>query len=253
MTEDAMTEDARFSDASPAPFPWADQPDAAACNLAIAQLVRILPLSLADNEGRIHMETLMTAAGAIAGLGAHISLVSDTATMQRESEAGRLQLIELKDGRVVLFGPALDDMLCAPTIDLAPVRVWNTLAGTAISRGAREAELPDLTAMFAHVSNSMLTEREGWPSTPPDRQPLLNAREALRVAGPLAVQCLNLKPGPGQEGEPAQPTSWVKVTAQAAAAVLSQSADRIAPAQAAQLAMEAAIYTSRLRPVTPGA
>jgi hypothetical protein len=230
-------------------LPWAGQPDAPACTRALEQLVRTLPGALADDQQRVHAETLMTAAGAIAGFGAHISLASNAEAMNTQAAAGRLQLVELKDGRVVLQGPALDDMLCAPTVELAPARVWNTLAGTAIARGAREADLPDLTAMFAHVANAFLTEREAWPSTPSAARPLLNAREALRVTGPIAVQCLTFKAGPA--GGPVMAKSWVAVTAQAAAALLAQSSGAIAPALAAQLAMEAAIYTSRLRPVQP--
>ncbi len=239
---------------TPARFPWADQDDEIGCNLAFAHLVQNLPRVLADQNGRVHAETLMTAAGAIAGFAAHVSLVSDPAAMAAATKAGTLSNVTLVDGRELLFGDALNAMLLAGEDRFAPARVWNTLAGTAISRGASESDLPNLDEMFGYVSRMLGDEREGWPSTAADHQPQLSAREAIRAAGPFAVQCLNGKIDriATEQGFAAKETSWVAVTAQAAAALLNQAAGVLRPEIAARLAMEAAIYSSKLKPVLPG-
>lgn len=230
-------------------FPWGGQPDDIACDGAYRNLIEHLPAHMSI-DGRIHVETLMTAAGSIAGFCAHVSLVSDAAALKAAQDAGTLGLVKLKNGGEVLLGDTLNRMLCATTADLAPQRVWNTLAGAALANGAAAEALPDLDGMFERVARSLTTDREGFPSVPAQNQPQLSAREALQIAGPFAVQCLTGRYGlaSGQADLHVAETSWVGVGAQAAAAMVGRVKPVLKPEIAVQIAMEAAIYISKMRP-----
>lgn len=235
----------------PSGFPWAGQPDEIGCNFAFGHLVRGLPDLLADEQGRINAETLMCAAGAIAGFGAHISLISDPAAWNAAAAAGKINIVKMNDDRELLFGDAINDMLSSADAHIAPKRVWNVLAGTAISNGASAAALPDLGEMFAHVARSLGSDDEGRPSVPELNQPHLSVREILVAVGPFAVKCLTgkISETTARQGFAASETSWVAVTAHAAASQLSDVSGVLDPLIAARIAMESAIYASKLRPV----
>ena len=117
------------------PLPWAGWPDEIGCNFAAGHLVRNLGVPLTI-EGRLHAETLMCAAGAIAGWGAHRSLMTGARTGQQVS------MVTLNDGRTMLYGDAINDMLTSsappsrPTLRLEQSR----------RRGDRPRPLPERTA-----------------------------------------------------------------------------------------------------------
>jgi hypothetical protein len=234
-------------------FPWAGQVDEIGCNFALGHLVTNLPIQLSDENKRTHAETLMCAAGAMAGFAAHISFLGDQAAFDAAVNARQISIVTLNDGRELFFGEAINDMLTTGDIKLAPFRLWNTLAGTAIAHGETEATLPGIEQMFAHVARTLGSEREGFPSVSADHQPQLSAREAMRVVGPLAVQCFSgrISETTDRMGFRCAQTSWVAVAAQAAATFLAQASSVLAPRISAQIAMESAIYMSKMRPAVP--
>ena len=136
------------------PLPWAGWPDEIGCNLTGGHLVRNLHIPIAI-DGRVHSETLMAAAGAVAGWGAQRSLVANTEAFTRAEKEGQISVAKLKDGRRMLFSDALNAMLATSDPVMAQRCVWNYLSGTAIAHGLPEAELPDLGGMFAHVSREL--------------------------------------------------------------------------------------------------
>jgi hypothetical protein len=154
----------------------------------------------------------------------------------------------------MLFGDAINGMLTGANPTKATQCVWNFLAGTAISHGLPEAELPSLSEMFAHVAHELGGPREGWPSTPPQHQPLAPAGQVLARVRTLATACLTgefSKIAKMENRFGAAPTSYQVVTAWSAANILSQCCGVMPPKVALTLGMEAAIYASKL--MTPPA
>jgi len=223
------------------PLPWAGWPDEIGCNFAAGHLVRNLGVPLTI-EGRLHAETLMCAAGAIAGWGAHRSLIAGARAGQQFS------MVTLKDGRTMLYGDAINDMLTSSDPRLAPGCVWNNLAGTAIGHGLPRNELPELEDLFGSVTERMGGPLEGLPSTGADHQPHGPAAALLDHVMPVTLACLT-----GEISEitttnnfRASETSYQIVTAWTAANILAQCCSVMPPKVALIIGMESAIYASKL-------
>jgi hypothetical protein len=236
-------------------FPWAGQPDETACNYAFGLLLRNLPARVMI-ENKLHTPTLMTAIGAVAGVAAQVSLLADAAKMQKVTDEKKLLEVKLKDGRTMMYGDALNEMLYSARDPLlAPSRVWNMMVSAALSKGLDRSALPNVPDMFKHVSESFGTEKEGRPSTPDNAQPIASVRDLLRVVGPVSFAALagEMQPTGQIGGEPlrASRLSWVAITAQAAGHLLATSAKVMPPALCLTVAMEAAIYASKLRVNAP--
>lgn len=233
-------------------FPWAGQPDETACNLAFGLIMRNLPPRLA-NENRMHAPTLMAAAGAIAGVCAQVSLFADAERMTKARAEDRIKEMSFTDGRVFVVGDALNDMLYSVSdVDVARSRVWNMLVTAALQKGLDRNDLPNVPAMFRHVNASFGSVVEGMPSVPQNAQPILPVRDLLKFAGPVAFTALGggFKPPTGQDGQVhrADRRSWVAISAQVAGNLLMTASRVMPPAMCLTIAMESAIYASKLRP-----
>jgi hypothetical protein len=230
------------------PLPWAGWPDEIGCNFAAGHLVRNLSPPLVV-DGRLHAETLMCAAGAVAGWGAHRSLMRDPATVQLTTQLkGQLQMVTLKDGREMLYGDAINNRLMSNDPALAPRCVWNNLAGTAIGHGLTPDQLPGIDAMFGSVTARMGGPLEGLPSTPAEHQPHAPAAVLLERVLPVTLACLTgeISEITKKQNFHALETSYQIVTAWTAANILAQCSGVMPPKMALIIAMESAIYASKL-------
>lgn len=234
------------------PLPWAGWPDDIGCNFAGAHLVANLHVPLQVN-GRVQAETLMTAAGALAGWGAQRSLIGDPSALAAAERQDQLLVMTLKDGRRMLFGDALNAMLVDGDPAGAPRRVWNWLRGAAMHHGLPQAELPDVRPMFSHVSKELGGPREGFPSTPAPYQPFASAQQILEQVLPLASGCLTgeIDSITKKHRFRAEVSSYQAVTAWAAGGILSRCCAAMPPRIALRIGMEAAIYASKLMPPPP--
>lgn len=232
-------------------FPWAGQPDETACNYAFGLLLQNVPPRVMV-ENKLHTPTLMAAMGAIAGVAAQVSLLSDAEKVTKATEEKKLLEVKLKDGRTLMYGDTLNEMLySARDPALARSRVWNMMVSAALSKGMTREQLPNVPDMFKHVSESFGTEKEGRPSVPPNAQPMIPVRELLRLVGPPAIAALagdvqTAVPIAGQNMR-ANRKSWVAITAQAAANMLLTASKVMPPELCLTIAMESAIYASKLR------
>jgi hypothetical protein len=224
---------------NPPQFAWSGWPDEIACNIACGELINNIGRLFTDAEGRLHAETLMAAAGALAGWAAQQSL--------RTRQGVKAVTAETKDGRKLLYGDDLNAMLYSDDRAVAPQCIGNLIFGGALAHGVAQADLPKLHDMFQHVTASFGTPAEGMPSTSESHRPGARADELLKVVIPLAMFCFTReqphKPGPEAR---LQRSSWAAVTARAAAAVYNQVATVSPPAVAATIAIESAIYTSKI-------
>lgn len=238
------------------PFPWAGQADETACNYAFGNLIRNLPLRTVL-DGKVHAPTLMAAIGAVAGVSAQISLLADAEKMEKVTAEKKLAEVTLKsDGRIFLYGEGLNEMLYSVKDPvLARSRVWNMMVSAALSKGLDRKDLPNVPAMFKHVSDSFNTPKEGRPSVGENLQPVASVRDLLKLVGPVAFAALagEITPAITQQTGLASRKSWVAITAQAAANMLLRSSSILPPAQALTIAMESAIYASKMRANAPAA
>lgn len=224
--------------------PWDNAPQVIACNFAYGHLVRALPNAVAV-DGRIHAETYMVAVGAIAGYAARRTLFASM------PEAGRdgLKVVTSATGRKYWFGDALNFMLVPRNDDEAERCVWSMAAGGAVGAGLPQDQLPDLGAMFGHVSQALGSEREGFASVPAEHQPHAPAFDVLKRVWPLAVQLFDnpMPAGPPEIGK-APVEWWAAIAARAANKPIVDVKDVLAPAITLTLVMESAIYCSKLDP-----
>ena len=234
-------------------FPWAGQADETACNYAFGLLIRNVNQRLAIGD-KTHAPTIMAAAGAIAGVAAQVSLLSDIEMIQKAQEEKKIAEVTLKDGRKFLYGDALNRMLYSVNDPvLASSRAWNMMVSAALSRGLDRSKLPNVPNMFKHVSESFGTDREGFPSVADNAKPALPVRDLLKLVGPVAFAALageidrTLANAAGR----ANRKSWVAITAQSAANTLLY-ASRVLPLETClTIGMESAIYASKMRANAP--
>lgn len=227
-------------------FPWTDTPEETACNLAFGQLHQALMRWLTV-DGRIHAETMMAAIGALAGFAAQRTLLAHMATdtaIRRE-----MRLVTTASGTNYIFGEPLNQMFLTNDAAEGQRRLWPLAAGGALAAGLRVEELPELTGMFAHVSQSIGSDREGLPST--DKQPHMTPRDILQRTWPFAKSCLSgALPGmPAELGAPPI-ASWPAITAQIAARMIRDAATVLDPKTALTILMESAIFASKLDPAS---
>jgi hypothetical protein len=221
-------------------FPWRDKPDSTACNFAFGHLRDNLP-RLLTVDGRIHAETIVSAAGAIAGFAAQCALIS--------GGTPELQIATTKDGSRFLFGEPLNEMLFARDGKGASERLWNLAAGTAINSGLSAGRVPSMEAMFAHVSRTLGGPLDGLPSVDKSHHPHFPVRKLLGLVWPAAVTCLTgrLPNATFPYGE-ADVSNWPAITANVAALIVGQVKDVLDPALSLTIVMESAIYASKLDP-----
>jgi hypothetical protein len=219
-------------------MPWGGDPSFAACNLASGNLANNLA-SWVEYEGEVHAETYVAASGAIAGYAARQSF----AVLEPDA---RIDVFTSKAGREYLFGDPLNNMLFARSGAEAAGRVWPRAAGAAVSIGLPQSSLPNLDDMFRHVVESVCAESplEGRPSTGPDHQPIVPARELLALYWPHVTQLLSADVD--RRFGPVPPQWWCAVAAYATARPIIDVADVLDPATALTILMESAIYGSKL-------
>ena len=236
------------------PFPWAGQPDETACNYAFGNLIRNLPPRVAL-EGKLHAPTLLAAAGAVAGVAAQVSMLADVEMMEKATAEQKLAEVTLEsDGRIFLYGDALNRMLYSVNDPvLARSRVWNMVVSAALSKGMSKSAMPNVPAMFRHVSDSFNTPKEGRPSVEDKLQPVAPVRDLLKLVGPVAFAALagEISPAITAQAGVANRKSWVAITAQAAANMVLAGSRIMPPEKCLVIAMESAIYASKMRANAP--
>src|SRR5262245_20725794 len=153
-------------------FPWQDDPAAIACNLACGSLGQSLMNWVKQPDGRVHAETYVAVAGAIAGYAAQQTVVAQGQPLNR---------VATKSGAEYLFGDALNAML-VPSAGVDPHGfVWSLVARSAVAAGLPQSDVPNLEAIFAHVAKSLGGPLEGRPSTGQDHQPAAPVYELLKT------------------------------------------------------------------------
>ena len=111
-----------------------------------------------NNERGVHIESLLCALGALAGYACQAQLRAQ-ALAQGLPETAALMTVTAANGRHYFFGDPLNRALAE-----SKHSVWSLAAGAAQHNGC--TRLPDLSAIFTHVSQTVGTEAFGIPRFP---------------------------------------------------------------------------------------
>ncbi len=185
-----------------------------------------------DGVMGIHVETLVSALGAMAGFGCQIALREGYAARGLSAEKA-LVVAKTTDGGTYYFGNDLN----LPLLEAKPANVWTLVAG-GVERAGRP--LPDITKIVAFVASSIGSSAFGTTRVAPEHQPHEAPIEALRRHWPEVYATLvrmNYSP---------MFTGWYFATA--IQHLIVEARDVLDASIAGQIAMEAAVAMAKIDP-----
>jgi len=184
----------------------------------------------------MHIETLLSALGALAGFGCQVSVREVLVKTGRMPLESAFVIVRGVDGGRYFMG----DILNQPLL-IAPVSVWSLVAGAVQHTGA---PLPDINDIVRRTVSSIGSRDFGTLSVPKDHQPGEQPIETLKKqwAGCYkALKTLN--------GDPFF-TGWY--FALAAQILILKGRTIIDPTLAGQIVMESAVAMAKIDPKTIG-
>jgi hypothetical protein len=193
--------------------------------------------------GRIHVETVLTEIGALAGFSAQMSIRKSMIEPQQLDPNEILAEVVTRNGEKFYFSDSLNWILFE-NLAQPPYSIWSYVRDTVPATSY--ALLPDVADIVSHAARSIGTSRFGMPRLPSEHMPKKTPRVALAEHWSLVQQELTAS-GRG-------PADWPYDLAAAAQWQMLTSRDRLGLPLAAKIIMEAAIPLSKVDPRTvPGA
>jgi hypothetical protein len=162
--------------------PWEGDASFVACNLAGSNLAHNLPGWLM-HDGRVHAETYVAAAGAIAGFAAQCSFLEISTRGSSE-----IKVATTRAQNRYLFSDDLNAMLYANDAGQANGRVWKIGMGGAVAAGMPLADAPKLEDMFADVASAIGSPNDGFPGVDDRNRPQWPAPNLLRAIWPHVIE-----------------------------------------------------------------
>lgn len=239
------------------PLPWGID-SAFAANHAIDGLQAYLVRQI-DGPRGVHIETLMTAVGALAGFSAQHA-IRETVVKSgklpehggKDAKAGAFIVATTKSGETFYFGDLLNSYLVLHDTTYGPGR-FTLFAFTAKAvEDAKRQPLgqPEIAAIFKHAGATAGAPEFGIPRLPERHKPKLLPREALNRFWPATMQILSRTSAAGSKGESLSPQHWPAVIGIVAQRFIEQSKDVLDPAMSMRIIFEAAIPMSKVDPRT---
>lgn len=178
----------------------------------------------------VHIESLLTALGALAGYSCQASLRAQAIAEGRPGNAA-FAIVTARDGKQFFFGDPLNQALAE-----SHYSVWSLAAGAARNAGCKD--LPDIAAIFKHVSATVGSDSFGIPRLPEGHR-----------AGDTPINYLKaLWPGVQKTAEQfcQKATELPILFGLALQEVIGMSKSVIEPALALKIVMESAIPMSKV-------
>jgi hypothetical protein len=223
--------------------------------LATDNLRQMLMRRLKGELG-VHAQTLLCAAGALAGFAAQNAALEQGEILARRRDlvAPRsLILFTTPKGQRYLFGSWVNAPLLAGYGHAAPLQRFLTEAGERAGMGPSDA--PDFKALEARLSAGVTGSGFGVLKAPRGHAPAAQPAELLRALWPQARRIITA-PMPRQiPDEPAlSEAHWPGLLSSLAGRLVSLTSDKLNPRIGMTLVMESAIIASRLDPdsIDPG-
>lgn len=185
--------------------------------------------TMKDGKG-VHTESLLSALGALAGYACQAGLRAD-ALQRGMSESQVFNVVKTASGETYYFGNRLNELLAE-----SKMSVWSLAAGAASHNGTKD--LPDLHAIFAHVSKTVGESSFGTPRVPSDHK-----------AGDLPLNYLKTLWHPLSELARKfckAPTEWPVMFAFAIQEAIDASKGVLDPRMALLIVMESAVPMSKV-------
>jgi hypothetical protein len=227
-------------------LPWMPNGEIEA-NLAIGSLRDSLLSWLTTARG-VHVETLMTVVGALAGFAAQQAVWDQLRKAGRPFAKDAFGVAATASGEKFYFGDLLNGYLIPE--GARDWTIWGFVAAAAVEAGLPEAELPDYADMFAHVTRTIGTKDFGVPRVPDDHRPHILPKAALEMFWPRAKFILERADGPGPDPKGVAVEHWPAVIGLVARQCVLMSKDVLDPALSLRLVMESAIPMSKVDPET---
>lgn len=203
------------------------------------RLVRFLIDAYSDERG-VQAETILSAAGALAGFAAQESIWEGFVRPGKLTRVQAFVCVQTKSGQTYYFGDLLNKIVASTT--RGELSIWRMVAGAAVQLGAQS--LPDLKPIFVQCSETVGTPAFGRPPQAEKWSLKELPRDALRHWPP--VKSILLTAG-------VQPPHWGLEVALAAQKLILQIKDVVPPDIAAFIVMQSAIPMSKIDPRTvPG-
>ncbi len=193
-------------------------------------------LKLQDGRQAIHVETLLSSLGAMAGFGCQIAVREGLVKTGAVPLERAFVVVRTTHGSKYFMG----DLLNQPLLE-APVSVWAFVAGALKQVGALE---PDLKAIVRHVMTTLGGPNFGRLSVAREHQPHEQPLQSLTKQWAAAYKLVQ-----SQLGNPLF-TGWY--FAHAAQMLIVEAKDVIDPTLAAQIVMESAIAMAKVDPQSIG-
>jgi hypothetical protein len=189
-----------------------------------------------DGKGFVHIETLLTALGALAGFSVQMALRETYVKPGKIPENKLFVAIKTTAGETLYLGDHLNEGLFGR--EPGVLSVYALVAGGAKEAGAKE--LPDVIDIVKYVTSTHGTDKFGIPRVPAKHMPHARPIELLdKFWSPVR----NFMVMSVQE-----PIQWIFVLAQSAQKVIMDSRNLLDPALAAQLVMETATAMAKIDP-----
>ncbi|WP_266171698.1 hypothetical protein [Dyella subtropica] len=185
-------------------------------------------LKALKNEQGVHIETLLTVLGALAGYACQMGIRKIYES--RPTEPLPFVVATTTSGQTLYFG----DVLNRPLVE-TDYSVWGLCFGQAMQLGA---QLPDMQEMFSHVSATAGSSEFGVPRYPGEGAAADLPVNYLRVFWPHILPVL--------ERWCFEPTEWHVAISIAAQNAIVAAKDAIDPGFAATIVMECAIPMSKM-------
>ena len=185
-----------------------------------------------SGENGIHLESLLSALGALAGYACQISVREALVVQQGRAEKDVFIVVNSKHGgQTYYFG----DLLNKPLAE-SRYSVWSLASGASQKNGL--AHLIDLHDIFKHVTASLGSDAFGIPRTPSAHQANEIPVNYVRFLWPQLF--------PLAQNFSATPTDWPILFGVAIQEILYASKDLIDPQLALSIVMESAVPMSKI-------
>jgi hypothetical protein len=213
----------------------------------------------ANDQRRVHTETLMTMVGALAGFSAQHAIweiVVQTGKLPAHAganmNAGAFVVATTKNGETYYFGDLLSSYLIPQNHPLGPGQytLWNFLAAAVQSSGGQPLGPQEIGEIFKNAAATAGGPQFGVPRLPKGHQPRLSPRDALNALWPATRKLLSRDDAPGAQGQRLSPAHWPTVIALTAQKLIQLTKGTLDPALSMRIVLEAAVPMSKVDPKT---
>jgi hypothetical protein len=192
-----------------------------------------------DDDGATNFADVFNALGALAGFGCQMAIREGFIKSGAITEQKAFIIVQTKDGGRYYFG----DFLNAPLLgNGSAISVWSLIAEGAQRAGA--TALPDIREIADNDAKTVGTRDFGIPRVPERYRSAELPIDIVKKNWPAMQARL--------QREEIDPRFWGWTFALAAQHLMVDNRDRVDPAMAAKIVMEAAIPMSKIDPATIG-